>query len=319
MGGGPGFLPGASVALNFTSGQYRFGPGSAASSSFAGLPGLTVTRGSPATTYAETVAGVLVPFSANQARITNKGLLIEEARTNLFLNSFAPVTQNVTITATSYTITVWGTGSVTVAAGTATISNGGAASAGSPRTIGCTVGGTISITVTGSPTAVQVEAGTFGTSPIPTVGSSVARVADVVTFSGLSLPAAGTWLAEFLRPTANVAAFARVIDSGLGVAPILLDGLTKVDAYNGARALASNVFAAAAGALVKAGYAWTAGSSLVTAQGLTPTSDANSIGTMAGLKLGGSGASTDYLNSYIQKVVLYPRNYNSAELIAATT
>lgn len=49
------------------------------------LSQLTVTRAS--TAYAETAAGVLTSFGSNVPRITDKGLLIEQASTNLMLRS----------------------------------------------------------------------------------------------------------------------------------------------------------------------------------------------------------------------------------------
>lgn len=48
-------------------------------------PGLSFTRAS--TGYAQTSAGVLVPFASGELRRTDKGALIEGARTNLFLRS----------------------------------------------------------------------------------------------------------------------------------------------------------------------------------------------------------------------------------------
>lgn len=48
---------------------------------------LTCVRAAPATTYAETVAGTLTSFGVNTLRRTDKGLLVEEARTNLALRS----------------------------------------------------------------------------------------------------------------------------------------------------------------------------------------------------------------------------------------
>lgn len=154
------------------------------------VPGETFSRFS--TGYASTAAGALVSFGFNQPRITDNGLLIEAASTNLFLNSFSPATQTISLSATgNYTISVWGTGSVTVAAGTATITNAGSASAGSPRTINCTGTGTISVTVAGSPTAVQVEPGGFATSPIATTGTPGTRAVDV-TSTAFAYPSAFT-------------------------------------------------------------------------------------------------------------------------------
>jgi hypothetical protein len=81
---GRALYPGASVALDFTRSLYRSGtPVVKGSPSL--LPGWTFTRAS--TGYAETVAGTLTSFASGAPRITDKGLLIEEARTNLLLRS----------------------------------------------------------------------------------------------------------------------------------------------------------------------------------------------------------------------------------------
>jgi hypothetical protein len=102
------------------------------------------------------------------------------ARTNLFLNSNTPVTQNITTTAQAYTISVLGTGDVTVS-GTAS----GTATAGSPLTVTATAG-TLTCTVTGTLSRVQVEAGAFASPWIETLGTTVTRAA-----TNLSMPTAG--------------------------------------------------------------------------------------------------------------------------------
>ncbi len=70
------------IELLFASGYYRSGVSVAA---LASLPGYSYTRTGAAT--AETAAGVVVNFAANVPRITDRGVLIEEARTNLLLRS----------------------------------------------------------------------------------------------------------------------------------------------------------------------------------------------------------------------------------------
>jgi hypothetical protein len=102
------------------------------------------------------------------------------ARTNLFLNSNTPVTQNITTTAQQYTISVLGTGDVTVS-GTAT----GTATEGSPLTVTATAG-TLTCTVTGTLSRVQVEAGAFTSPWIETAATTVTRAA-----TNLTLPTAG--------------------------------------------------------------------------------------------------------------------------------
>lgn len=98
-----GFYPGASIALDFTSNRYRTPAGGAGS--VAGIPNITVTRASAG--YAETNEGALVAFASGVARQTNKGLLVEEARTNLCLQSqtfqttWSAVAANVTTNSTT--------------------------------------------------------------------------------------------------------------------------------------------------------------------------------------------------------------------------
>lgn len=168
-------LSGSTLDMYFAGGQY-----------FGATPAdMTVTRASAG--YAQTSAGTWVSFASGAPRITDKGLLVEEGRTNYFLNNTAPATQTITLPATgSYTIWLEGTGSIAVSAGTATITGAGTATSASPVTINCTATGTITCTVSGSVTLAQVENGAFKTSRIDTAGASVVRAADVITLSGTS-------------------------------------------------------------------------------------------------------------------------------------
>jgi len=71
------------IDLDFVRGRYALNSGYR--SDFLGLPGATYTRAGAAT--AETAAGAIINFAANVPRITDRGVLIEEARTNLLLRS----------------------------------------------------------------------------------------------------------------------------------------------------------------------------------------------------------------------------------------
>lgn len=72
------------LALDFVNGTYQLnGTIYNSFSAFQTAAGATFTRASPATTYAEDSSGNLVSFAANTPRITDKGILIEESRTNL--------------------------------------------------------------------------------------------------------------------------------------------------------------------------------------------------------------------------------------------
>lgn len=130
-----------------------------------------------------------------------KGPLIEPARTNYFLNSTVPITQNITTTAQKYTVSVKGTGNITLS-GTAT----GVATDGSPLTVTATEG-TLTCTVAGTLSRVNVEAGAFGTSFIDTGATTVTRPA-----ANLTRPTAGT----ALESGNNFAIYGRVVPKAAG-------------------------------------------------------------------------------------------------------
>ena len=76
-------LSSAFVGLDFTRNQYK--SAFVQTNSFASLPGVTFSRSGAA--YAEDLNGNLISFASGAPRITNKGLLIEEGRTNLATNN----------------------------------------------------------------------------------------------------------------------------------------------------------------------------------------------------------------------------------------
>lgn len=121
--------------------------------------------------------GVYSEYDESGNRISSdilKGILIEEESTNLFLNSTAPVTQSITVLdATVYTLSVIGTGSITLSGG-----GSGTATEGNDVTF-TTTSTSITCTVTGDLDHAQVEKKSFATSPIYTGGTSVTRTIDI--------------------------------------------------------------------------------------------------------------------------------------------
>ena len=236
---GPSLPPGVTLDLNFMN------PGTLD-------PRITFTRASSAT-YID-ASGVIQMAAVNAPRwdydpVTHalRGVLIEEARTNLLLNSATLNTQSVAVTAQSYVLSFYGTGTVTKS-GAAT---GALVGTGVTQRVSQTftpTAGALICTVTGSVTNAQLEAGSFVTSLIPTTSAAVTRAADlpVITGGGWFSSAAGSWMAEIITfdNDGNPRRVIQVNIAGNNPTPMFLDGGTRfIGQWNTGSVLEDSVIA----------------------------------------------------------------------------
>ena len=296
-------------------------------------PRITFTRASTATYF--DAAGTLQTAAVNAPRWDYNpsthalnGLLIEEARTNLLLNSATLGTQSVAVTAQAYTLSFYGTGTVTKS-GTATGALVGTGATQRVSQVFTPTAGTLTCTVTGTVTNAQLEAGTFATSPIVTTAASVTRAIDVCQMPPASMswftPPGGSWAAEFVD-FGNLGGYARVLGypAASGITPIAVDPTSRIVQYDGTVSqVTGNQIVI--GAVAKASSAFGASIARECLNGGVVASSAATTG-YATLATGGiaimtpaATGSSDNVTGYIRRVRYWPRALTNSELQAVTT
>jgi hypothetical protein len=168
---------------------------------------ITFTRASTATYFDATgtmqTAAVNAPrWDYDPVAHTLNGLFIEGASTNVLLNSSALTTQSVTVTAVAYTLSFYGTGTITKS-GTA---SGALVGTGAAQRVSQTftpTAGSLTLTVSGTVSNAQLETGTFPSSYIPTAGASVTRAIDSAIMSTspwFTNPLALSYVVDAMQP-----------------------------------------------------------------------------------------------------------------------
>ena len=151
-----------------------------------GTGDLSINRNTSATRIDEN--GNIVDVSAKVARIDystgSPAILSEPQRTNLVYPSDIATTQVIAVTAVAHTLSFYGTGTVTLSGAFSGSLVG--TGANNRVTLSFTpTAGNLTLTVSGTVTNWQLEAGSNATSYIPTVNGSVTRNGDNIGKSGI--------------------------------------------------------------------------------------------------------------------------------------
>jgi hypothetical protein len=134
--------------------------------------------------------------------------LIEGACTNLLLNTATPANQDVTVTAQSYTISFYGSGSVTLSGAYSTTLTGSVLLGVRTEHTFTPSAGTLSIAFSGTVTYPQIETGDHATSYVVSTGTAGTRSKDNAYFDGAQLTnwfsqTTGTFYVEFSPSAKN--------------------------------------------------------------------------------------------------------------------
>ena len=258
-----------------------------------------------------------------------RGLLLEEGRTNLLLNSTTLSTQSVSVTAQAYTLSFYGTGTVTLT-GASTAGPLVGTAAGTRVSLNFTPSaGSLTLTVSGSVQYAQLEAGAYPTSWISTAVTSVARARDAATIAAPTewlSDAAGSVLLEvlmpFTPPSDGVLRRLLQLDDGTETnrISVYLSGATLYAEMNHV-SFGSQVGMAlgtiTANTAKKVAYAWSANNAAAIAAGNTLQADTScTVPTVTTARLGCASASGSDLSGYLRRVRFYPRRLTDNELRA---
>ena len=174
-------------------------------SNFNALPGMSFTRSSSGTSVG--LGGNIENNATNAPRIDHdpvtgrrKGLMFELAATNLFLNSDSPTTQSISVTSQEYSLSFYGTGTITLSGASSAGPLVGAGENSKVEMQFTPSSGSLTLTLSGDVRHPQLEVGEASTSYIPTAGSSATRARDNMTYMPLGFEYSedkGTFVVDF--------------------------------------------------------------------------------------------------------------------------
>ena len=264
-------------------------------------------------------------FDYDPVTLAPKGLLIEEQRTNLLLNSSILNTQNVTVTAAAHTLSFYGTGTIVLSgAATGTVTGTGAYPTRTTLTFTPSAG-VLTVTVTDSVEMAQLELGSFATSYIPTVDSEVTRAADNASMIGNNFARwftanEGTLFAQYSAVASGIRTIMAINDGTAdesirlrtnGTNPLFTVTDNGVDITNidaGTVATGTSYKFAGAYALNNFAASINGGAAVTDAPGALPVNR----------MLIGNSSAGNYLNGTIARIAYYPRRLANTELQGIT-
>jgi hypothetical protein len=162
----------------------------------------------------------------------------------------------------------------------------------------------------------QLEAASFPSSYIPTVAAAATRASDVLSYTTSSFSEHGYW-AEFENQ--NISGAPRIIGTRSSAATgLALTSATALVTFNGTTALTKTI-TSVANRICKGASFITASGRGVTADGLTPATDANTWTMPTSIEIGNDQANSQFFFGYIRRVAVFNFAPTSAQITAMTS
>ena len=275
-------------------------------------------------------------FDYNPTTLACEGLLIEESRTNLLLNSLIDGTnlgtQVVTVTAVAHTLSFYGSGTVTISGTHSATVNGSVAYPTRTTYTFTPTAGALTLTVSGTVQFANLEAGAFSTSFIPTDATTKTRNIDVAKLTGTNFTSwfdatQGTLYAEGTVVNSITGTNARIFASlcnagGTELFNIEARSSTSTRARSltgGSTVLASDTYNAL-GSVASLAGSYIAGEIAISVDARTPITAVSNVPSPDKMVIGtGFGtAASNYANGRIKRVMYWPQKLTLAELQAST-
>ena len=295
---------------------------------------VTFTRASDGTFVdsagARQTAATNVPrFDHNPTTGESLGLLIEEQRTNLLLNSGTLSTQSVTVTAAAHTLSFTGTGTITLT-GTSTAGPLVGTGTGEANRVSLTftpTAGNLTLTVSGTVTNAQLEPGAFRTSYIITAGAQATRTADVASITGAN------FLSWYNQTQGTTFIDTTSVGSNLGFTFVVSDGTDSnrigqfKDGSNVANRLvvagvqnnAGSISYSSAQLRVRSLVSAQAGDTIMCANGTLGTASTQSpLPTVDRITIGAGALSSNFLSGTIRRLCFWSTRLSNSTLQSLT-
>ena len=291
---------------------------------------MVVSRGTTATRVNS--AGLIESVAINVPRLDYTGggcpsILVEPLRTNLVFPSATLTTQTRTVTAVAHTLSFYGTGTIVLSGVHIATLTGTGANNRVTLTFTPTAGSLI-LTVAGTVTNAQLEAGSNATSYIPTVASTVTRNADVISKTGISSligQTEGTLFVEINITTFNNGVFFSINDGTSGNRIQMYkftDNKIYCDRISATQSVTTSINSSALSVgTYKVAFAYQSGNSYLYINGaqVGATSAATfTFGSIGKVNIGSRFDDTSTFNDRIKSAILFPTRLSPGQLQTLT-